>query len=82
MGCKYCYDYPRELPHELSVGSGVQLVNVKSSNNTTAAQNSGFNRDFVVTGISSAKQFTVGLSTNPGTFSNDTTVRTTSSSIH
>jgi len=67
-----------ELPHELSVGSGVQLVNVKSSNNTTADQNSGFNRDFVVTGISSAKQFTVGLSTNPGTFTNDTTVRTTS----
>ena len=67
-----------ELPHNLSVGSGVQLSNVKSTNNTTAAQNSGFNRDFVVTGISSAKQFSVGLNTDPGAFTNDTTSRTTS----
>lgn len=67
-----------ELPHDLSVGSQVELVNVKSTNNTTATQNSGFNRLFSVVGISSAKQFTVGLSTNPGTFTNDTTSRTTS----
>jgi hypothetical protein len=67
-----------ELPHNLSVGSQVELVNVKSTNNTTATQNSGFNRLFSVVGISSAKQFTVGLSTNPGTFTNDTTSRTTS----
>ena len=67
-----------ELPHDLSVGSQVELVNVKSTNNTTATQNSGFNRLFSVAGISSAKQFTVGLSTNPGTFTNDTTSRTTS----
>jgi hypothetical protein len=67
-----------ELPHNLSVGSGVQLSNIKSVNNTTAAQNSGFNRDFVVTGISSAKQFSVGLNTDPGAFTNDTTSRTTS----
>ena len=67
-----------ELPHNLSVGSQVELVNVKSTNNTAATQNSGFNREFSVVGISSAKQFTVGLSTNPGTFTNDTTSRTTS----
>ena len=67
-----------ELPHDLSVGSQVELVNIKSTNNTTATQNSGFNRLFSVVGISSAKQFTVGLSTNPGTFTNDTTSRTTS----
>jgi len=66
-----------ELPHNLSVGSGVQLVNVKSANNTTAAQNAGFNRDYVVSSISSAKQFSVGLSTDPGAFTNDTTSRTT-----
>ncbi len=67
-----------ELPHDLSVGSQVELVNIKSTNNTAATQNSGFNRLFSVAGISSAKQFTVGLSTDPGTFTNDTTSRTTS----
>jgi hypothetical protein len=67
-----------ELPHNLSVGSQVELVNIKSTNNTSATQNSGFNRSFSVAGISSAKQFTVGLSTDPGTFTNDTTSRTTS----
>ncbi len=67
-----------ELPHNLSVGSQVELVNVKSTNNTAATQNSGFNRLFSVVGISSAKQFTVGLGEDPGTFTNDTTSRTTS----
>jgi len=67
-----------ELPHNLSVGSQVELVNIKSTNNTSATQNSGFNRSFSVAGISNAKQFTVGLSTNPGTFTNDTTSRNTS----
>jgi len=66
-----------ELPHNLSVGSIVELVNVKSSANTTAASNSGFNGTYTVTGISSAKQFSVGISTNPGTFTNDTSSRTT-----
>ena len=37
----------------------------------------GFNRQFTVVGITSAKQFTVGLSTDPGTFTNDTSTRTT-----
>jgi len=67
-----------ELPHDLSVGSQVELVNIKSSTNTTAASNTGFNGTYSVTGISSAKQFSVELSTNPGTFTNDTSSRTTS----
>jgi len=66
-----------ELPHNLSVGSVVELINVKSSTNTTAASNTGFNGTYSVTGISSAKQFSVGLSTNPGTFTSDTSSRTT-----
>ena len=66
-----------ELPHNLSVGSVVELVNVKSSTNTTAESNTGFNGTYSVTGISSAKQFSVGLSTNPGTFTSDTSLRTT-----
>ena len=66
-----------ELPHDLKIGSTVELNNIVSSNNTTGAQNSGFNRRFNVTGISSAKNFTVGLTTDPGTFNNDIDTRTT-----
>lgn len=64
-----------ELPHNLSVGSEVELVNIKSSGNTSATQNLGYNRTFTVAGISSSKEFTVGLSTDPGSFQNDTTTR-------
>ena len=67
-----------ELPHNLTVGCEVELANITSTNNTTAAFDSGFNRNFIVTGISSAKQFTVGLATNPGSFTNDTSARTPS----
>ena len=64
-----------ELPHDLSVGSEVQIVNVKSTNNTTATQDSGFDRTAVVQSVPHSKQFTVSITTNPGTFTNDTTVR-------
>jgi hypothetical protein len=67
-----------ELPHNLKVGSQVELVNVKSTFNTTGIGDSGFNRTYVVSGISSAKEFSVGLNTNPGTFANNTSSRTTS----
>jgi hypothetical protein len=67
-----------ELPHNLKIGSSVELVNITSANNTTGAGSSGFNRQFSVTGISSAKNFTVGLATDPGTFTNDINTRTTS----
>ena len=66
-----------ELPHDLTIGSEVELVNVKSSENTSATKGSGFDMTFVVAGISSAKQFSVGLSTDPGSFTNDTSARTT-----
>ncbi len=66
-----------EIPHNLRVGSQVELVNIKSTNNSTGVGNSGFNGTYNVVGISSAKQFAVGLSTDPGTFTNDTTTRNT-----
>ena len=66
-----------ELPHDLTIGSEVELVNVTSSENTSATKGSGFDMTFVVAGISSAKQFSVGLSTDPGSFTNDTSARTT-----
>ena len=66
-----------ELPHNLRTGSQVEINNIKSGNNTTGAGNSGFNGLFTVSGIGSAKQFSVGLTTDPGTFSSDTSTRTT-----
>jgi hypothetical protein len=73
----YAY-FDTELPHELSIGSQVSVLNVVSSANTAGTVNSGFNLNYSVVGISSLKQFTVGLSTNPGTFVNNVSTRTTS----
>ena len=66
-----------ELPHELSVNSRVELINIKSGVNTTGLGNSGYNGTFYVTGITSAREFTIGISTSPGAFENDTLTRTT-----
>jgi len=64
-----------ELPHDLTIGAKVEIINVVSSANTTGTGATGFNGIFTVSGISSAKQFSVGLTTNPGTFQNDTLTR-------
>jgi len=64
-----------ELPHDLRVGSQVEILNIKSTNNTTATENLGFNGVFTVNQILNSKQFTYSLTTNPGTFTNDTTIR-------
>jgi hypothetical protein len=67
-----------ELPHNLSVGSQVEILNVRSTNNTSGTANLGFNGTFTVTAIGNTKQFSFSLTTDPGTFTNDTTNRTTS----
>ena len=64
-----------ELPHDLQVGTDVELINIKSSVNTVGTANTGFNGVFTVTGISSTKQFSVGLTTDPGTFTSDIDTR-------
>jgi len=66
-----------ELPHNLSIGSEVELVNIKSSLNENGSPNSGYNYSYTVTGITSSREFVVALDQDPGTFSNDTTVRDT-----
>ena len=70
--------YQTELPHDLSVGSVVEVLNVTSSLNTTGISSSGYNNTFTVAGISSAKSFYGPIASNPGTFTNDTSNRTTS----
>ena len=67
-----------ELPHDLKVGASVEIQNIISTGNTTGVGNSGYNGQFVVTGISSTKQFSVGMSTDPGTFDTNVSQRTTS----
>ena len=66
-----------ELPHNLTNGSEVQLNQITSTNNTTGADNSGFNGEFVVTGITSTRTFTVGIATDPGDFTNNIHARNT-----
>ena len=66
-----------ELPHNLTVGSQIEIINVESSLNPSGIGNSGFNGTFSVTGISSTKHFSFGLLDNPGTFANNTSSRDT-----
>ena len=65
-----------ELPHHLSVGSQVEVVNVLSSNNPTGVSTSGYNGTYIVTAVPSRKEFSYALTTNPGTFLDNTSVRT------
>jgi hypothetical protein len=67
--------FDTELPHNLKIGSKIEILGVKSTNNPTGIANSAYNAVLTVSGISSAKQFSVGIVTDPGTFINDTTIR-------
>jgi len=67
-----------ELPHNLKVGNSVQILNVVSTSNPTGVANSGYNGTYSVVGVSSSKQFTVSIPINPGTFTNNTSNRTSS----
>jgi hypothetical protein len=64
-----------ELPHNLSVGSQVEVLNILSTNNPFGEFNSGFNGTFIVTAVNNSKQFSYTLTTNPGIFESDTTLR-------
>jgi hypothetical protein len=67
-----------ELPHDLRVGSEVEIINVTSSNNTVGVADSGFNGTFFVNGVNNSKQFTYALSENPGTFTGNVNIRDSS----
>ena len=72
--------YTTEKPHRLSIGSSVEIGNVTSSLFPVAGVGqSGFNGVYEVTGITSAKTFSVNqIHSSPGTFTNNTSSRTTS----
>jgi hypothetical protein len=67
-----------ELPHNLSVGSQVQIVNVLSSNNVSGLSTSGYNGTYTVTSIPTRRKFSYTLTNDPGTFLDNTSVRNTS----
>ena len=66
-----------ELAHDLQVDSSVDLKNIKSTVNTTGIGITGYNGRYSVVGVSSAKEFTVGITTDPGTFTSNTSIRDT-----
>ena len=71
--------YETERDHHLSIGSTVEVNNVTSTNFTVGTAQSGYNGKFKVIGIQSARSFSVeGVSSDPGTFTNNTSNRTTS----
>jgi hypothetical protein len=68
-----------ELPHNLTIGSQVEVLNVRSANNPTGVANSFFNGTFTVADVSNTKQFSYSLTQgDPGAFQNDVNTRNTS----
>ena len=67
-----------EIPHHLSIGSQVEVLNVLSSNNVSGISTSGYNGSYTVTDIPSRKEFSYALTNNPGTFLDNTSVRNSS----
>jgi hypothetical protein len=64
-----------ELPHNLTIGSQVEITNVVSGLNTTGLANKGYNGTFIVDSIDNRKEFKVSIPTNPGDFTSDTSIR-------
>jgi len=66
-----------EIPHHLSVGSEVEILNVISTNNLTGLSTAGFNGNYTVIITPSRREFSFNLNVNPGDFLDNTSVRTT-----
>jgi len=64
-----------ELPHKLSIKSKVKIERVTSSFNVTGEYNRGYNGLYEILSVPSSKTFTYRLTINPGTFTNNTTIR-------
>ena len=64
-----------EKPHNLTVGSVVQIENLASTGNTIGIGDSGFNGTHSIIGVSSERAFTYSLLDDPGTKTTDSNVR-------
>jgi hypothetical protein len=70
--------FTTELPHDLVVGSTVEIVSVASTNNVNAKNNLGFNGTHIVTGISTTyNEFSVNIPSDPGVFQGSSSLRVT-----
>ena len=67
-----------EIPHKLVAGSTVKLKNITSTANTSGTDDLGFNGEFLVLSTPTRRTFTFALSSDPGTFTNDVSTRSTS----
>jgi len=65
-----------EEPHNLTVGSVVNVNQITSADNATGIGSSGFNGRFSVIGITSARGFQYSLNVDPGTSTLDSQTRT------
>ena len=61
-------------PHNLKVNQVIELKRLRTSNNTSGADNSGYNRVYSVTQVNDRKTFRIGLSTDPGAVTKITTI--------
>ena len=67
-----------ERDHGLTLGSQVKLNNITSTINPTGIGNSGYNKTYTVASIPSSTSFVVQETvSDPGTFTNNTSLRTT-----
>ncbi|WJZ47901.1 tail fiber protein [Synechococcus phage DSL-LC03] len=64
-----------ELPHKFMVGDKVTLQNVRSTDNTTGASNSGYNGINSVTSVLNSKQFQYSVDLSLGTFIDNLSTR-------
>ena len=71
-----------ELPHNLVPGDRVKITNILTTNNLTGSELFPYNGSFDVYETPSTRTFTyIGLSSDPGTFLNQTNQRTTQQQI-
>ena len=72
-----------ELPHNLVAGDVVTITNIISTNNTVGGASTPYNGSFTVYDTPTAKSFRyVGLTSDPGTFLNQTNQRSTQQQIN
>jgi len=64
-----------EKPHGFLVGDAVKLSKVTSGVNTTGEDDAGFNGIYTISTVDDSKTFKYSLTDNPGSFTNDLTVR-------
>jgi hypothetical protein len=64
-----------EVAHNLSVGNEVSIGNVTTTIYSSGIEGEGYNNKFIVNSILDRKKFTILVAENPGTFTNNISIR-------